>query len=60
MSQSFRPTRHDSAVRMVKSSSDGEGRLLKTATTNWVEVCSANCRSFASSRWASAADTSPA
>ena len=60
LSQSLRPTRQDSAVRFVKSSSDGEGRSGKTATTTWVVVSVANCRSFSSRRRASAAGTTPA
>jgi hypothetical protein len=60
LSQSLRPTRHDSAVRTVKSSSDGEGSWSNTATTTCVEVSFANWASFASSRAASPAGTTPA
>ena len=60
LSTSFRPALHDSAVRFVKSSSEGVGSSGKTATRTWFEVCFSKSRSFASSRRPSSGGTRPA
>ena len=60
LSSFSRPARQDCAVRIVKSSSEGEGSSGKIATTTWLEVCSSKALSLAFRRSASAAGTRPA